>query len=65
MLLHEGVALQDVKLCGASPDDTTCCWNAWMDVSIEDCEQLVRVADKDGNGVCDFDEFKAICRKEI
>ena len=36
-----------------------------MDVSIEDCEQLVNVADKDGNGVCDFDEFKAICRNEI
>jgi len=36
-----------------------------MDVSIEDCVDLVNVADKDGNGTCDFDEFKAICRNEI
>lgn len=36
-----------------------------MDVSIEDCVDLVNVADKDGNGTCDFDEFKTICRNEI
>lgn len=36
-----------------------------MELSIEDCVQLVNAADKNGSATCDFDEFKAICRSEI
>ena len=33
-----------------------------VDLSLSDCERLVGAADRDGNGVVDFEEFCAICR---
>ena len=36
-----------------------------LDLSTADCEQLVLVADKDGTGSVDYDEFKAICREQL
>ena len=35
------------------------------DLSIEDCRGLVRSADRDGNGVVDFEEFGFICRGQV
>ena len=35
------------------------------EVELEDCKRLVAAADASGNGVVDFDEFKAICRQEV
>lgn len=35
------------------------------DLDLDDCEKLVGLADADGSGVLDFDEFKAVCRQEI
>mmetsp|Transcript_70899 Transcript_70899/g.140646 ORF Transcript_70899/g.140646 Transcript_70899/m.140646 type:complete len:325 (-) Transcript_70899:90-1064(-) len=34
-----------------------------VDLTISDCESLVGEADRDGNGVVDFEEFKIICRE--
>ena len=33
-----------------------------VDLSLSDCERLIGAADRDGNGVVDFEEFCAICR---
>ena len=35
------------------------------ELSREDCEQLIAVADKDGTGTVDFGEFRAICREQL
>ena len=36
-----------------------------VDLAIGDCEKLINQADRDGNGVVDFDEFAAICRNQV
>lgn len=35
------------------------------ELDLDDCEKLVGLADADGTGALDFDEFKAVCRQEI
>ena len=35
------------------------------DLSLDDCEKLVGAADRDGNGVVDFQEFCFVCRGEV
>ena len=35
------------------------------ELELSDCEKLVGLADADGTGALDFDEFKAVCRQEI
>lgn len=36
-----------------------------VDLSREDCVQLVAAADKDGTGTVDFGEFKAVCSQQL
>ena len=36
-----------------------------LEVSYSDCTALIAIADKDGTGACDFDEFKAICQQQL
>ena len=35
------------------------------ELDLDDCEKLVDLADANGTGALDFDEFKAVCRQEI
>ena len=36
-----------------------------LDLSLEDCQELVAFADRDGTGQVEFDEFKAVCREQL
>ena len=36
-----------------------------VDLPLSDCEQLVALADTDGTGMVEFDEFRAICRQQL
>ena len=36
-----------------------------MDLALSDCEQLIAVADRDGDGNIDFGEFVMICRQQL
>lgn len=36
-----------------------------LDLSRDDCEQLISAADKDGTGTVDFAEFKAVCSQQL
>lgn len=36
-----------------------------IDLPSADCQQLVLMADKDGTGTVDFDEFRVIVRRQI
>ena len=35
------------------------------DLSIDDCDDIIKHADRDGNGGLDFQEFCFVCRGEI